>query len=64
MQATRHIPGTLNEAITLIARLYDRIDTLEEENEAATERAEQFENQLKKAHEKIAELSPKANDLN
>ena len=64
MQATRHIPGTLNDAITLIARLYDRIDTLEEENEAATERAEQFENQLKKAHEKTAELSAKANDSN
>jgi len=62
MQATRHIPGMLNEAITLIARLYDHIDTLEEENEAASERAKQFENQLKKTHEEIAELSAKAND--
>jgi len=53
MQATRHIPGMLNEAITLIARLYDHIDTLEEENEAASERAKQFENQLKKRTKRL-----------
>jgi len=48
MQATRHSPGTFSEPITLIARLYDRIDTLEAEKKTA---AEQFETQLKAAHE-------------
>ena len=47
MQMIRHIPGTLNEAITLIGRLYDRIDALEAEK--------------KVAHETIAELTKKAN---
>jgi len=54
MQAIRHIPGMLNEAIVLIARLYDRIDTLEAEKKTA---AEQFETQLKAAYETIAELA-------
>jgi len=40
MQTIRHAPGTLNGAVILIARLYDQIDTLEEEKKAATERAE------------------------
>jgi len=48
MQVIRHIPGMLNEAITLIARLYDRIDALEAEKKTA---AEQFETQLKAVHE-------------
>ena len=60
MQATRHSPGTFSEAITLIARLYDRIDTLEAEKKTA---AKQFETQLKAAHETIAELTKKANRL-
>jgi len=44
--------------IILIARLYDRIDTLEVETKTV---AEQFETQLKAAHAKIAELTVKAN---
>jgi len=50
-------PGTLNEAITLITSLYDRIDALEVEKKTVTE---PFETQLKAAHEKIAELTAKA----
>jgi len=57
MQVIGHIPGTLNEATILIACLYDRIDTFEAEKKTA---AEQFETQLKVAHETIVELTKKA----
>jgi len=57
MQVIGHIPGTLNEAITLIGRLYDRIDALEAEKKAT---AEQLETQLRAAKETIAELTKKA----
>jgi len=58
MQPIRHTSRRLNQAITLIVRLYDRIDTLEEEKKPI---AEQLEIQPKAAREKIGELTKKAN---